>query len=99
LFTTKPLRPPFTAYGYNTEKCEAEDLQDFAEAPFQPEFFLDDRDEYVNADRDPHLNLHRVVARPVEGFDMQILFDPFEKQLDVPAIMPSKSAVWWPSSE
>ena len=67
------------------EKREAENLQDFAEAPLQPEFLLDDGDEHVNADRNPHLSLHRVVACPVKRFDMQVLFDPFEKQLDLPA--------------
>jgi hypothetical protein len=29
------------------EKGEAENLQDFAEAPLQPEFLFDDRDEHV----------------------------------------------------
>jgi hypothetical protein len=29
---------------------------------------------------------------------MQVLLDPFEEQLDVPAMMPSKSAVGWPGS-
>ena len=62
-------------------------MQDFAEAPLQPEFLLDDGDEHVNADRDPHLSLHRVVARPVKGFDMQVLFDPFEEQFDLPTLL------------
>src|ERR1700757_3446403 len=60
-------------------------LQNFAEAAFDPEFLLDDGHEHVNADRDPHLNSYRVVARSVKGFDMQVLFDPFEKQLDLPS--------------
>ena len=61
------------------EKRQAENLQDFAEAAFDSGFFPDDGHEHVNADRDPHLSSYRVVARSVKGFDMQILFDPFEE--------------------
>jgi hypothetical protein len=81
------------------EKSQAEDLEDFSEAPIHLEFLLDDGHEHVNADGNPDLRLHRVDAVAIEGFYMQILLDPFEEQLDVPAIMPSKSAVGWPGSE
>jgi hypothetical protein len=60
-------------------------LEDFAETLLQAEFLLDHRDEHVNADRDPYFNPDRVVARSVKGFNMQILLDPFEKQLDLPS--------------
>ena len=38
----------------------------------------------VNADGDPDLGLHCVGAGAIEGFDSQVLFDPFEEQLDMP---------------
>ena len=69
------------------EKRQAEDLQNFAEATFDAEFPPDNGHEHVNADRNPYLNSYCVVARSVERFDMQILFDPFEKQLDLPSTL------------
>ena len=38
----------------------------------------------VNADRDPDLGLHGIGAGGVEGFDPQVLLDPFEEQFDMP---------------
>ncbi len=43
--------------------------------------------QQVNRDRDPDLGAHRVLARAVEGFDAQMLLDPFEEQFDVPATL------------
>jgi len=34
---------------------------------------------------DPNLRFHGVVARAGEGFDPQVLLDPAEEQLDLPA--------------
>ena len=65
-------------------------MQDFVEAAVAAEFLFHDRDKYVHTDRDPDLGLHRVVARTVEVFDPQMLFDPFEEQLSLPIIMPPK---------
>ena len=66
------------------EKCETENLQDFTQAPIQPEFLLDDRNKHVNANRDPHLGSHRIVTCTVERLDLKILLDPFEEQFDLP---------------
>ena len=66
------------------EQRHAEDLQDFVQGPFDPEFFLDDGHEHVDADGNPHLCLHSILTRTVEGFDPQMLFDPFEEQLNLP---------------
>jgi len=41
------------------------------------EFLLHDRDE--DADRDPNLCLHRIIARAEEGFNTKVLLDPLEK--------------------
>ena len=39
----------------------------------------------VNADGDPDLGLHRVLAGAVKRFDAEVLLDPFKEQLDLPA--------------
>jgi hypothetical protein len=39
----------------------------------------------VNANCDPYLGSHGVLAGAEECFDPQVLFDPFEEQLDLPA--------------
>jgi hypothetical protein len=67
------------------EQRQAENLQDFAEAPFAPEFLANDSYQHVHADGDPYLGLHRVLACAVKRFDAQVLFDPFEEQFHLPA--------------
>ena len=48
--------------------------------------FLHDRHEQVNDHGDPDLRLHGVGRGPVERFDLQMLFDPFEEQFDLPLL-------------
>ena len=62
-------------------------MQDFVQAPFELQFLFDDGHEHVDTDRDPHLSLHGVVGRAVESLDPQMLFDPLEEQLDLPAAL------------
>jgi hypothetical protein len=69
------------------EQRQAENLQDFAEAPFALEFLANDGYQHVHADGDPYLGLHRVLACAVERFDAQVLFDPFEEQFHLPAAL------------
>ena len=45
----------------------------------------DDRDEDVGSDGDPDLGLDGVLGSSVERLDAQVLFDPFEEELDLPA--------------
>ena len=59
-------------------------LQNLVQASFDPQFLFHDRHEHVNADRNPDLGLHGVVAGTVESFDSQMLLDPLEEQLDLP---------------
>ena len=47
--------------------------------------FFDDRQQHVHDDADPDLGAHGVGRCAVEAFDPQVLFDPLEKQLDLPA--------------
>src|SRR5690349_362196 len=46
--------------------------------------FFEDGYQKVNRDGDPYLSPHGIKAGSVESFDAQVLFDPFEKQLDLP---------------
>ncbi len=67
------------------EKCNGENLENFAETALDFQFFLDDCYQHVNADGDPDLSLYGVFGCTVERFDAQVLFDPFEEQLHLPA--------------
>ena len=51
----------------------------------KPEFLFQDRDEEVNADSNPDLGANGIVGGAVEGLDSQVLLDPFEEQLHLPA--------------
>src|ERR1019366_3068080 len=46
---------------------------------------LDYSDQNVGGDGDPDLRLDAILGSSVEGFDPQMLLDPFEKELDLPA--------------
>jgi hypothetical protein len=48
--------------------------------------FLGNRDQHVSADRNPDLRLDRVLGGSVKRLDPQMLFDPLEEQLDLPAL-------------
>ena len=48
---------------------------------------LDDGNEHVGGYGAPNLRLHRVLARAQEFLDAQMLLDPFEEQLHLPAIL------------
>ena len=49
------------------------------------ETLFEDGDEQINGDGAPDLDAHGIGACAVEGFDAQMLFDPFEEQFDLPA--------------
>jgi hypothetical protein len=67
------------------EKYNAENLQDFAQTQFDFQFLLDNRYQYVNADGTPDLGLYSIGTGTEEGFDFQVLLDPFEKDFYSPA--------------
>ena len=48
---------------------------------------LDDGDEHVGGHGAPHLRLHRILAAAQEMLDAQVLLDPLEEQLDLPAAL------------
>ena len=47
--------------------------------------FLDNGDQNVGSHGAPDLRLHCVLAGAEESINAQVLFDPFEEQLDLPA--------------
>ena len=49
--------------------------------------FFDDCHQHVGTDGRPDLRLYRVDAGSDEGFDAQVLLDPLEEQLDLPATL------------
>ena len=50
-------------------------------------FLFDNGDQHVSGDGAPDLRLHRVLAVADETLDAQVLFDPLEKQFDLPAAL------------
>ena len=52
----------------------------------QMQAFLGNGDQHVCADRDPDLRLDRVLVGAIKRLDAQVLLDPFEEQLDLPAL-------------
>jgi len=52
----------------------------------QMQAFLSNGDQHVSADRDPDLRFDSVLVGAIKRLDAQVLLDPFEKQLDLPAL-------------
>lgn len=48
---------------------------------------FEDGDQQVNADSNPYLSLYAVDGSAEELLDSQMLFDPFEEQLNQPSLM------------
>ena len=62
-------------------------MENSVEGMLQTETFFGDGDEGVSGHRDPDLSFDGVGGCTEEAFDAQMLFDPFEKQFDLPALM------------
>lgn len=67
------------------ERGHAQNLQKCIKRDRKRQVFFDDRSEDINRDRNPYLCLHRVFRGPIECLDPEVLLDPAEKQLDLPA--------------
>ena len=61
------------------------DLENSVEAVRQARLLFQNSHQHVGRDSDPDLGLHRVLGRAVESLDTQVLLDPFEEELDLPA--------------
>ena len=69
------------------KRVDAQNLQNAVEAPLGLQLFFHNRHQHINADGNPNLRLHRVVAGAVKMFDAQVLLDPFEEQLHLPTAL------------
>src|ERR671924_2378976 len=67
------------------ERVNAQNLQSSVQSSRQVEFLVEDCHYDVDGYRDPDLRLHRIRAVAVEVLDSQMLLDPSEEQLDLPA--------------
>jgi len=65
----------------------AQDLQNTVQTLGQVQLLLHDRDQDVDANGNPNLCLNGVHRVSVERFDAQILLDPLEEQLHLPAVL------------
>lgn len=70
-------------FGKQRTSKDSHDLHDRAS---KFEIVLNDSDETVCNDGNMNLNTHSIVTLSPERLDSEVLFDPFEKQLDLPPI-------------
>jgi hypothetical protein len=66
------------------EKCNAENLQDFAQTWLEIQLFLDNRYQDIDPDCNPDLSLHCVLGGAEKCFDLQVLLDLFEEKFSLP---------------
>jgi len=77
----------YSNQGNFLEQGEAEDLQHRIEFQFQPQALAHDGHQHINGAGGPNVCFDRVLRHSVESFDAQVLLDPFEEQLDLPAAL------------
>ena len=70
---------------HSFEYRHTEDLQNCVETERQLELLFQDSNKDVYGDGDPDLRFYGILRRAIEAFDSQILLDPFEEKLHVPA--------------
>ena len=69
------------------ERMNAQNLQSSVEASGQFQLLVQYGYQQICRHSDSNLSFHRVEARSVIVLDPQIALDPFEKQLDIPALL------------
>ena len=69
------------------KECETENLQNCVERRRHVQALFDDGDEHVDGDRDPDLGFDGIFRGAEKSLDAQVLLDPFEKQLHLPAAL------------
>src|SRR4030065_2642367 len=69
------------------EYGDAQNLENGVEAQVQIQPLPDDGDQDVDRDGDPHLRLHGVLRGPEDRLDPEMLLDPPEEELDLPALL------------
>ena len=69
------------------EQGAAQNSHDLHDGTSKLEVVLNDSDETVCDDGNMDLYTHRIVALSPERLDLEVLLDPFEKQLDLPPVL------------
>ncbi len=49
--------------------------------------FFDNGHQHVNSDCNPDLGFDGILGGPIKRFDTEVLLDPFEEDLDLPATL------------
>ena len=75
------------------EQRTAQDSHDLHDWTSKLEVMLNDSDETVGDNDDVDLNTHRIVTLSPERLNLEVLFDPFEEQLDLPPVFVKESNV------
>ena len=65
----------------------AKNAHDFDDGTSQPEVVLNDSDEAICDDGNMYLYAYGILRSSPEGLDAEVLFDPFEEQLNLPEIL------------
>jgi len=73
------------------KKADADFLENFVERFLYAEFLFLDGDDQIRGDRNPDLGANRILTGAVKCFDPQMLFDPLEKEFDLPAVFIQQS--------
>ena len=60
-------------------------MENFVQTFVELQLLFEDRHQHINGNGDPNLRLDRILAGPEKRLDSQMLLDPFEKQLYLPA--------------
>jgi hypothetical protein len=76
-----------SSYRQLFEYCHRKDLHQCVERCRDVQPFADDGDQDIHRHRDPDLRLHGVFRRAIEPLDPQVLFDPLEEKLHLPAAL------------
>ena len=75
------------------QKGASKDAQDLEDGSVQFEVVLDDGNETVRDDGDMNLYAHGIFGLAPESFDTEMLLDPFEEKLHLPAVAVKQSDV------
>jgi hypothetical protein len=73
------------------KKANADFLEDFVERFLNAQLLFLDGDDQIRGYRNPDLGANRILTGAVKRFDPQMLFNPLEKEFDLPAVFIQQS--------